>query len=74
MGAVLGFIGELLTWPTFWMVAVLVFSQPLVIVSTCVALKLAGVSKPDRAAWALKQAGRSRAAEVLRSLRGDPKL
>ncbi len=63
-------LDALSSWPVLWIVVSLLASQPLAIVLTAVALKLAGVNKDDRAKWALKHATKSWALDLVRAVRG----
>lgn len=55
-------------WPVLIPIGlVLVASQALYILVTCVVLRLVGVSKPKTSEWALKHAGRFRAVELIRA-------
>jgi hypothetical protein len=70
-------LAALSSWPALLLLLLtfLIFlaSQPLFILLSCLVLKLCGVSKEDRASWALKQAGKARGIDLVRAIRGKDK-
>lgn len=58
------------TWPALVIILILLVSQPLFILITCLTLRLCGVSKKEASAWALTHASKNRAIEIIRAVRG----